>query len=105
MKISEKDLKKIAYELYKIHWKRIHISTEREMAEYRLYYLILLEDYGERDYYAPTFKDWLEENGYDGEFYVCFDEFIDAEYEDVDYMSYLLGNSVFWKAYKEYMGV
>ena len=101
MKVLEKDLKKLAYELYKMHWTREHISKEWQLAEYRGYYLTNLED--NDDNY--TFEDHLEENGYDGELYVCFDEFIDEEYEDADYMSYLLGNSVFWKAYKEYMGV
>ena len=101
MKISEENLKELAYELYKMHWTREHISKERQLAEYRSYYLTKLEDYDDN----YTLEDYLFDNGYNGELYVCFDEFIDAEYEDADYMSYLLGNSVFWKAYKEYMGV
>lgn len=109
MYIAEENLKELAYELYKIHWKREHLSKEREIAEYRLYYFSLLDDYGEDalscDYDIPTFDEWIDGYGYEGELYVCFDEFIDAEYEDVDYMSFLLGNSIFWKAYKEYMGV
>jgi hypothetical protein len=109
MYISEENLKEIAYELYKMHWTRENISKESQLAEYRLYRLELLEEYDEDsldwDSYIPTFEDWLFDNGYGGSLYVCFDEFIDAEYQDVDYMSYLLGNSVFWKAYEKYMGV
>lgn len=110
MKIAEKDLKKIAYELYKINWTTTHISVERQLAEYRLYQLTLLEDYDEDSLdwnsYIPTFDDWLFEQGYDGEIYVCFNEFLDYEYQDAEYMEFLLcHNSIFWKAYKEYQGV
>lgn len=105
MKIKEQDLKEISYELYKMHWKRKHISLEREMATYREYELETLE-YQEEFGEIITYEEWLFERGFDGELYACFDEFLDYEYQDTDYMSYLLGhNSVFWKAYKEYQKV
>lgn len=97
MKITEDKLKEIAYELYKIDWERDHISTEWKLATYRLYELEFLE-YDFRE----TFDEWLFEQGYDGEIYACFDEFIVYEYQDYEYMKYLLGNSVFLKAYEEY---
>lgn len=110
MNITEKDLKAIAYALYKIHWTTTHIPVETQLAEYRLYQLTLLEDYDpdslDWDTYIPTFDDWLFEQGYGGEIYVCFNEFLDCEYQDVEYMEFLLcKNSVFWKAYKKYNNV
>ena len=98
MKIKEQKLEEIAYELYKIDWKS-RISIERKLEAHRNYELELLENYDD-DY---TFDDWEFDNGYDEECYVCFDEFIDYEYEDEEYMKYLLShNSVFWKAYLHY---
>ena len=88
----------MAYELYKIDWETTHISTERKLAAYREYVYTKLVDYDDN----YTFEDWLFDNGYDGDIYVCFDEFLGAEYQDEEYMEYLLGNSVFWKAYLFY---
>lgn len=100
MRIHEYQLKELAYELYKVDWENDHISLERKLAEYRLYCLTSLED---GDYGCYSFEDWLFDNGYDGELYVCFNEFLGAEYQDEDYMKYLLcENSVFWKAYLFY---
>lgn len=97
MQITESALQAMSYELYKIDWEREYITTERKLAEYRLYTLTELEDNCNE-----SFEDWLFDNGYGGEIYACFDEFIDCEYQDYGYMKYLLGNSVFWKAYEEY---
>ena len=98
--ISEEKLQDLAYELYKIDWKDSHISTERKLGAYREYEYTGAIDRDE-DY---TFEDWLFDNGYDGEIYAYFGEFLECEYQDEEYMRYLLGNSVFWKAYKEYQG-
>ena len=104
MKITEDKLQEIAYGLYVIDWERKHISTERELAEYRLYALTELEDAElfDREYDFGNFEDWIIDNGYDGEIHACFDEFREYEYRDYEYMKYLLGNSIFLKAYEEY---
>ena len=108
MKLTEERLQELAYELYKLDWKREHITQTRELEEYRLYYLTMLENAEDEDDWDSdyTFEDWLWDQGYGGELYVCYNEFLDAEYEDKEYIKYLLcENSMFWKAYKEYEGV
>ena len=37
-----------------------------------------------------TYEDYLDEFGYDGEIYACYDEFLDNEYLDHIYMESLL---------------
>lgn len=105
MKISEKELQEIAYELYKIDWVRENVSQELQLAVEREFWLESLEYEQEFDEIL-LWSNWIWDNGYHGSLYVCFDEFLDCEYEDVGYMKYLLcHNSVFWQAYKEYEGV
>lgn len=81
------DIRKLCYELYKIDWKHSHITKEREMDSIKDYYEGLIDN--DIEY---TYEDYIEEFGYDGELYVCFEEFCDAEYYDVDYMRTLLDN-------------
>ena len=81
------DIRKLCYELYKIDWKHSHITKEREMDSIKDYYEGLVDNDSEH-----TYEDYIEEFGYDGELYVCYEEFCDAEYYDVDYMRTLLDN-------------
>lgn len=83
---AKMNIKKIAYELYKIDWKHTHITPETEMNSLRDYVLIS-SFYGQSDY---TYEDYLQDTGYNGELYVCFDEFVDNEYQDKDYIIHLL---------------
>lgn len=83
------DIRKLCYELYKIDWKHSHMITkEREMDSIKDYYEGLIDNDSEY-----TYEDYIEEFGYDGELYVCYEEFCDAEYYDVDYMRTLLDNN------------
>lgn len=80
------DIKKLCYELYKVDWKHDHgITPKREMMTIKDYYEGLVDDDAEF-----TYEDYLEEFGYDGEIYACYDEFCDNEYEDEEYMRLLL---------------
>ena len=81
------DIRKLCYELYKVDWKHSHITKEREMDSIKDYYEGLIDN--DIEY---TYEDYIEEFGYDGELYVCYEEFCDAEYYDVDYMRTLLDN-------------
>ena len=82
------DIRKLCYELYKIDWKHSHMITkERQMDSIKDYYEGLIDNDSEY-----TYEDYIEEFGYDGELYVCFEEFCNAEYYDVDYMRTLLDN-------------
>ena len=91
------DIRKLCYELYKIDWKHSHMITkEREMDSIKDYYEGLVDN--DNEY---TYEDYIEEFGYDGELYVCYEEFCDAEYYDVDYMSTLLDNDKLINIYHE----
>lgn len=91
------DIRKLCYELYKIDWKHSHMITkEREMDSIKDYYEGLIDNDSEY-----TYEDYIEEFGYDGELYVCFEEFCDVEYYDVDYMCTLLDNDRLINMYHE----
>lgn len=87
------ELKKAAYELYKQDWLYEHVSPGRQMESLREYYEMSEEDKSAYEDY----DDYLFENGYNGELYVCFDEFLGAEFQDAGYMEYLLGPKLFEK--------
>lgn len=94
-------ISKLCYELYKIDWKHSHMITKyREMDSIKDYYEDLVDD--DTEY---TYNDYLEEFGYDGELYVCYEEFLEAEYLDEDYICSLLDNekliAMYRKAIKE----
>lgn len=81
-------ISRLCYELYKVDWKRSHMITEkREMDSIKDYYKGLVDNDTEYIY-----NDYLEEFGYDGELYVCYEEFLDMEYHDKEYMCSLLGD-------------
>lgn len=92
-------ISKLCYELYKIDWKHSHmITTEREMDSIKDYYEGLVFD--DIDY---TYNDYLEEFGYNGELYVCYDEFLDTEYLDEDYICSLLNNEELIDMYRNHI--
>lgn len=94
------DIRKIAYELYKIDWVHGHISLEEQLRAYREY-VIDKELYYDESY---LFDDFLFDNGYDNELYVCEDEFFESEYLDEEYIESLIPhNSVLWNAYQKDM--
>lgn len=78
-------IKEIAYEMYKIDWMR-RIFADRQLNAYKNYFELADEIFD----HSYTFEDYLEEYGYDGELYVCFDEFLECEYQDSEYMKWLL---------------
>lgn len=81
-------IRKLCYELYKVDWKRDHmITTDIEMDSIKDYYEVLIEY--DADY---TYEEYLNEFGYEGELYVCYEEFLDTEYQDISYIRYLLDN-------------
>ena len=106
------DIRELAYELYKIDWMR-RISADRQMDSLRDYYreakedekiaAELAEEFGSPensgDSGGYSYDDYIFESGYDGEIYVCYDEFLDNEYMDKKYMKRLLGKDL----YSEYL--
>lgn len=90
-------IQNLCYELYKVDWKHSHmISKEREMDVIKNYY-----EEGIFFAYEGSFTSYLEEVGYDGELYVCFEEFMETEYQDEEYILLLLANDRLSKLYLE----
>lgn len=87
-------IKKLCYELYKIDWKRKHISADIEMDNIKDYYEGLVD--GDIDY---TYEDYLFEFGYNGELYACYEEFLEKEYLNMSYMIELLNNDKLIRVY------
>lgn len=82
-------ISKLCYELYKVDWKHSHMITkEVEMDSIKNYYEGLVDE--DVEY---TYSDYLEEFGYDGELYVCYEEFLENEYLEEDYICGLLDNA------------
>ena len=66
--------------------------------DYQIYKMEELENNNDDD--IMSFEDWIFEQGYEGGIlYVSFDEFIDNEFNDKEYMRELLGVSL----YSEYL--
>lgn len=78
------DIKVLCYDLYKADWER-RISAQTRAASIVEYH----EDIASGDF-EGNYEDWLFENGYGGQIYVCFDEFLDIEFLDADYIEALL---------------
>lgn len=92
-----KNISELAYELYKLDWKKNHmITAEIEQDMLKDYYEGLAEFDG-----SYTFDNYIEEFGYYGEIYACYDEFMDSEYIDTEYMDFLFDNDVLYKEYTE----
>ena len=87
------NISKLGYELYRIDWMR-RISADRQMDAIKDYYEGLVD---ETEY---SFDDYIYEFGYDGELYVCYEEFVNAEYLDEYYMKELFNNDKLFNAYK-----
>lgn len=83
---------KLCYELYKIDWMQ-RISADRQINAVCRYYDILITE--ELSIIEYPFTTYLNEYGYDGEIYACFDEFLDCEFKDVEYIKSLLAGDLF----------
>lgn len=91
------NIQKLCYELYKNDWLQ-RISTNRKNDSLKNYYDLTreAEQNDPDDNSKPADIDYityLEDYGFDGELYVCFNEFIDNEYQDQDYMRSLLNDA------------
>lgn len=87
------NIRKIAYEKYKLDWMLQHGYTLKDLVSE------LSGCMGEEDEdLITTFDIWESDYGFGSEIWACFDEFIDNEYQDEDYMKQLLN----WKEYEKY---
>ena len=84
-------ISKLCYDLYKVIWKQSHMITlARELDSIKKYYEFLTEENIDGNLY--TYDDYIEEFGYNGELYVCYEEFLKTEYLEDDFICDLLGD-------------
>ena len=93
------NIRELCYELYKIDWESTHITPKRKMENLRVFY----EENRINDYPYSSYEEYLMEAGYNGEIYVCYDEFIDNEYQDEGYIMALLDNEALFEEYLRYV--
>lgn len=89
------DIKKIAYEKYKLDWMIAHGYTLADIMNE-------LNDMQEEEpdtCVSNLFSDWEYEFGFGSEIWACYDEFLEYEFNDKDYMKSLLNED----EYKEYL--
>ena len=87
------DIKKIAYEKYKLDWMLKHGYTLGNLIDELSYYM---EEANED--IVIVFDVWESDYGFGSEIWVGFAEFIDSEYQDKGYMKQLLN----WEEYEKY---
>ncbi len=90
------DIKKIAYEKYKLDWMLRHGYTLEDLVSE-------LSDCMEEanEDLVVVFDVWQSDYGFGSEIWACFDEFIDNEYQDSGYMKQLLNHEEYAKYEEE----
>lgn len=94
------NIRELCYELYKVDWMS-HMSIKSQMNVVKEYYKNNM--YTKYDKYSieDTLEYYILENGYDGELYVCYDEFLDYEYLNEDYIKGLLNDTELINQYED----
>lgn len=89
---SVNDIRTLCYNLYIMDWKKDHnITIDDEVAAMKSY----LKEYPPECFTEAnppelTFDEYLMERGFNGEIYACYEEFLDNEYCDEEYIESLL---------------
>lgn len=78
-------ISKIAYELYKQDWIDTHTNARQRLDSIVNYYIETDEQYS-----STTYEEYLDDVGFSGEIYACYDEFLENEYLEKDYIIGLL---------------
>lgn len=89
-------IQNIAYEKYRTYWMLQHGYTLTDLMEHLTKYQY--EDPEDREQISTPVKelfDYWEESGFNGELWVCFGEFLGAEYQDIPYMQSILTTDEF----------
>ena len=77
---------RIIYEIYKTDWLNRHTTTKSHMRNV-LEYAIEASQTPDSN---QTYEEWVEENGILGSLYVCFNEFLQYEYLDENFIKGLI---------------
>lgn len=83
------DIKKIAYEKYRLDWMIAHGHSITELMKE----LELMRQEDPERSLLSLFEDWEYGYGFSSEVWACYDEFLETEYTDAAYMKALLTES------------
>ena len=95
-----KAFRKLCYQLYKVDWEYTHLfGRDSKMDAIKNFFeeTHLAVD-GSDDY---SYEEYIEQFGYNGEFYVSFDEFCTNEYLEEEYIRKLLDNKALIELYEK----
>lgn len=104
--MTDSEFKRKCYEMYQLDWMKTHGYSLQDA------FNVLREGYAECyasgmidggtgcDDDFDAMEEYFEEQGFNGNLFVCENEFYDCEYQDIDYMKYLLSPAMF----KQYLG-
>ena len=88
------DIKKIAYEKYKLDWLMNHGYTLTDLINELD---VVKEDEEDNDSIGLLFSFWEDNCGFGSEIWVCYQEFINNEYADANYMKQILTRDEYQK--------
>ena len=110
IQMKKRDFERSCYEMYKLQWLMQHGYTVNDIVNK----MARISDEMKADGTYPegnsatvfnVLLDAVEEEGFgNGECYVSFDEFLDAEFNDHDYMWNLLGESLVDERIRRFYG-
>ena len=92
--MAQIDITRIAYERYRLEWMILNGYTLTDLMDY-----LAAEQW--EDESAPVnvlFETWEAEHGFNGELWMCYDEFMESEIKDRHYILSLLYPNI---AYEE----
>jgi hypothetical protein len=91
------NIKAIAYDKYQLYWLISHGYTIKDISD-------LAEEWLQERLSNPSdsesFNDYLFVQGFSGSLWVCFEEFLNSEYLDEEYIKGLL-NDLEYEEYKK----
>jgi hypothetical protein len=91
------NIRQIAYEKYKLNWMMEHGYTIVDLFECVGKHLIDDPDWS----LADAYDEWELSDGFHGEIWCCFEEFLDCEYQDKEYMSLILDTGEYYEYLKD----
>ena len=91
-------ISEIAYELYKQDWIDTHTTEKERVESLRNYYSFAKQSVDNYNKYS-SYEDWLSDFGFNGSIYSCYNEFLDNEYRDKEYMFDLFGDTKLYDLY------
>lgn len=101
-KVSEmRTIEEIAYERYKSDWLISRGYTLEDLCTEMLLFTANSERVNIETEARKEYKIWEMDRGMGGELYACFDEFLNCEYQDKEYMRTILTDREFEEYCKE----